>query len=68
MVNELEQLPQSYGKDRTQLWLRNYESMDYEAAKLLSYVGYDLKRYVPTYENVEFFLEQIGNPPSIKTK
>ncbi|KAI6188144.1 Patched-related protein 9 [Aphelenchoides besseyi] len=66
MVTELEELPESYGRDRTLLFLRTYEKMDWEAANLLSYVGYNLSSYEPTYDNLEFFLEKIGQPSTIK--
>jgi hypothetical protein len=64
MVDELEQLPESYGKNRTFLWLRAYEKMDEELAQSLDFFGF---KYHPSYSNVDFFLEQIGNPPTIKT-
>ncbi|KAI6240930.1 Patched-related protein 9 [Aphelenchoides fujianensis] len=62
--NRTDSFPESYGQNRTLLWLRTYEKMDYEAANLLSFVGYNMTSYTPTYANVEFFLEQIGNPPN----
>jgi hypothetical protein len=64
MIERLESLPESYGKNRTLLWLRAYEKMDEETTKMLSFFGY---KYFPSYSNLDFFLDQIGNPPTIKT-
>jgi hypothetical protein len=51
------------------LWLKPYEVLDRHSAQLLSYLGYqNMENYVPTYENVDFFLEQSNYPPTIKYK
>lgn len=65
MVEELESLPESYGKDRTLLWLRNYEAMDKKASDLFSSLGFSVN-HVPSYDNLDFFLEKAGYPPIIK--
>jgi hypothetical protein len=64
MVGELEAMPESYGKNRTLLWLRTYENMDEAATSLLSVFGFKHKY---SYSNVDFFLQQAGYPPTIKT-
>uniref|UniRef100_A0A7E4W4C6 SSD domain-containing protein n=1 Tax=Panagrellus redivivus TaxID=6233 RepID=A0A7E4W4C6_PANRE len=65
MVEELEELPESYGKDRTLLWLRNYEDIDRQTSDLFSSIGFGQSKYVPSYDNLDFFLETLGYPPSI---
>lgn len=67
MVEELEALPESYGKDRTLLWLRAYEEMDRHASGLFSFLGFGEEKYTPSLDNLEFFLDKIGHPPTIKT-
>lgn len=66
MIEELEALPESYGKDRTMLFLRNFEEVDKKAIKLLSSIGFGSGEYKPSYDNLDFFLEKIGYPPTIK--
>lgn len=67
MVNELEGLPESHGSNRTLLWLRPYEKLDRSIAEMFSNVGYyDIRKYTPSYENLDFFLQQAKYPPTIK--
>lgn len=69
MVNELETLPQSYGKNRTLLWLRAYEEFDQQASNLWNFVGFnDQNKYQPDFGNLDFFLRQLNYPPGIKTE
>jgi len=65
MVGELEELPESYGPNRTLLWLRPYLDFDREISKLWGLVGFE-QAYSPSLDNLEFFLDQIGHPPTIK--
>uniref|UniRef100_A0A914Z8X5 SSD domain-containing protein n=1 Tax=Panagrolaimus superbus TaxID=310955 RepID=A0A914Z8X5_9BILA len=66
MVEELESMPESYGKDRTLLWLRHYVEMDRHTSKLFSFLGFGSENYIPTLDNLDFFLDKIGYPPTIK--
>ena len=68
MISKLEDLPESYGRNRTLLWLIPYERLDRQTAELLEYFGYDKDKYVPTYDNVDFFLDFADHPPSIRYK
>uniref|UniRef100_A0AC35GK39 SSD domain-containing protein n=1 Tax=Panagrolaimus sp. PS1159 TaxID=55785 RepID=A0AC35GK39_9BILA len=61
MVEELESMPESYGKDRTLLWLRHYEEMDRHASKLFSFLGFGSENYKPTLDYLDFFLDTIEN-------
>ena len=67
MVSELESIPESHGSDRTLLWLRPYEKLDRSIAEMYAGVGYyDMDKYVPSYANLDFFLQQAKYPPTIK--
>uniref|UniRef100_A0A914D296 Uncharacterized protein n=1 Tax=Acrobeloides nanus TaxID=290746 RepID=A0A914D296_9BILA len=68
MVTSLESLPESYGRNRTLLWLIPYEKLDRQTADLMEYFGYDKNKYVPSYDNLDFFLEYAGYPPTIRFK
>lgn len=71
MVNELETLPQSYGKNRTLLWLRAYEEFDKQATSLWDFVRFNdnpNKSFKLGFENLDFFLSQLNYPPGIKTE
>lgn len=68
MLSTLEALPECYGRNRTLLWLIPYEELDRQTADVMEYFGYDKDRYVPSYDNVDFFLEYAGYPPSIRYK
>ncbi|KAH7731674.1 Patched family protein [Aphelenchoides avenae] len=67
MVGELESIPESHGHNRTLLWLRPYEKLDRSLAEMYASVGYyDMNKYIPSYENLDFFLQQAKYPPTIK--
>lgn len=68
MVSDLEDLPESYGRNRTLLWLIPYEALDQQMAEFMGFFGYNTTAYIPTYENLDFFLEHAGYPPTIKTR
>lgn len=52
MVENLEELPESYGANRTILWLRAYEHFDRESSKLWEYFGMPSYNYIPDYKNL----------------
>lgn len=70
MVNELESLPNSYGKNRTLLWLRIYEEFDKKLGSFWNFFGFNSNNnsYKLDFENLDFFLRQLNYPPGIKTE
>lgn len=52
MVNTLENLPESYGANRTILWLRAYENFDKQTNQLWEFFGLPSTNYRPTYHNL----------------
>uniref|UniRef100_A0A915D3S9 SSD domain-containing protein n=1 Tax=Ditylenchus dipsaci TaxID=166011 RepID=A0A915D3S9_9BILA len=67
MVGTLEQIPESYGQNRTILWLRAFEAFDQKTSQLWEFIGMQApKNYTPSYENLDFFLQQLNYPPTIK--
>lgn len=69
MVSALEALPESWGPNRTLLWLRAYEQFDRRYSALWSALGFGTRReYRLSLDNLGFFLAQLQNPPTVKTE
>ncbi|KAK0422054.1 hypothetical protein QR680_007336 [Steinernema hermaphroditum] len=70
MVSDLEELPESYSRDRTVLWLVAYEKYDrsvHGVNQLFNMLTLsDASEYQPSYSNLGSFLEQLLHPPIIK--
>ncbi|KAF7639517.1 SSD domain-containing protein [Meloidogyne graminicola] len=67
MVSELENLPESWGSNRTLLWLRSYEKFDRKIDQFWNSFGLGLKnKYKPSLDNLPYFLNKLGNPPTVK--
>lgn len=69
MVRAVETVPNSYGSNRTMLFLRTYEDFDRKIFNLLHLFGISgQERFNPSYDNLPLFLDRIDNPPSIKMR
>lgn len=69
MVTSLESVPNSYGRQWTLLFLKAYEMFDQKIFSFLHAFGFSgQNHYIPSYDNLGYFLRQIRNPPMIKTK
>ena len=73
LVAQLEMLPESWGQSRTLLWLRAYEEFDRKNAQFWHSLGFGrgkngTKEYKLNLDNLDFFMAQIGNPPTVKTE
>uniref|UniRef100_A0A915NQG7 Sulfotransferase n=1 Tax=Meloidogyne floridensis TaxID=298350 RepID=A0A915NQG7_9BILA len=67
MVAELEGLPESWGPNRTLLFLRPYEEFDKKNAHFWQSLGLGPKgKYKFSLDNLPFFMNSIGNPPTVK--
>ncbi|TKR78121.1 hypothetical protein L596_018980 [Steinernema carpocapsae] len=70
MVTDLEELPESYNRDRTVLWLIAYEKFDrsvHGVNQLLNLLTLnDAVEYQPSFNNLQTFLDQLLHPPIIK--
>uniref|UniRef100_A0A1I8B6C5 SSD domain-containing protein n=1 Tax=Meloidogyne hapla TaxID=6305 RepID=A0A1I8B6C5_MELHA len=67
MLSELEALPESWGSNRTLLWLRPYEEFDRKNNHFWQSLGFGPKgNYKFSLDNLPFFLNSIGNPPTVK--
>jgi hypothetical protein len=67
MVAELERLPESWGPSRTLLWLRSFEEFDRRNSDFWRRLGFGRrKEHQLSLDNLDFFLAQLGNPPTVK--
>uniref|UniRef100_A0A915LQA8 SSD domain-containing protein n=1 Tax=Meloidogyne javanica TaxID=6303 RepID=A0A915LQA8_MELJA len=66
-LSELEGLPESWGPNRTLLFLRPYEEFDKKNAHFWQSLGLGPKgKYNFSLDNLPFFMNSIGNPPTVK--
>ncbi|CAB3410873.1 unnamed protein product [Caenorhabditis bovis] len=62
-INRLEHVPGIHGNNRTLLFLPQYEKFDRAVHSVLSIFSDD---YIPSYDNLRFWIEKIGNPKIAK--
>ncbi|PIO65094.1 patched family protein, partial [Teladorsagia circumcincta] len=67
MVSQLEQVKGAYGKERTMLFLNVYEKFDKKVTEMTRslFLAPEMN-YKPSLHNLQFWLDKMGNPPSIK--
>ena len=58
-VEELEALPEAYGPDWTQLFIRDYIAFD-QSFNSNSFKSNDTLTYLPTWNNLEKYAEERG--------
>ncbi|MCP9258123.1 Patched family protein [Dirofilaria immitis] len=69
MIRSLEAVPNSYGSNRTMIFLKIYEDFDRKIYSLLHMLGMtDQESFTPSYDNLPAFLDHIHNPPFIKMR
>lgn len=69
MIRSLEAIPNSYGPNRTMLFLPTYEDFDRKIYNFFNMLGMEnRKHFTPSYDNLPMFLDYIHNPPFIKTR
>lgn len=69
MIRNLEAIPNSYGANRTMIFLQTYEDFDRKIYNFFNMLGIgDQKDFKPSYDNLPMFLDHIHNPPFIKTR
>ncbi|VDM21295.1 unnamed protein product [Wuchereria bancrofti] len=67
MIRSLEALPNSYGPNRTMIFLKAYEDFDRKVYNLFNILGITgQENFTPSYDNLPIFLDHIKNPPFIK--
>ncbi|CAI5438990.1 unnamed protein product [Caenorhabditis angaria] len=64
LLNELEHVQGIRGNNRSLNFLPQYEKSDRKIHALTSWIHG--QKYEPSYDNLKFWLEQIGNPPLAK--
>ncbi|CAD6199147.1 unnamed protein product [Caenorhabditis auriculariae] len=65
MIDDLEQVPGILGDNRTLLFLPHYEAFDRKISSVMSFFGGES---TVSYDNLQFWLHQIGNPPIVNFK
>ncbi|XGW18024.1 hypothetical protein V3C99_002545 [Haemonchus contortus] len=67
MVSQLEHVNGAYGKDRTMLFLNAYEKFDKKVTQMTRALFLAPEtEYKPSLHNLQYWLDRVGNPPSIK--
>ncbi|KAF8359949.1 ptr-11 [Pristionchus pacificus] len=70
MLNELESISGVYGRERTMLWLKEYEAFDRRIHSLTegvySFFLADGAEYSPSFKNLPTFLSFLDNPAQIQ--
>uniref|UniRef100_A0A5S6PMJ0 SSD domain-containing protein n=3 Tax=Brugia TaxID=6278 RepID=A0A5S6PMJ0_BRUMA len=67
MIRSLEAIPNSYGPNRTMIFLKTYEDFDRKIYNFFNMLGIaDQEKFTPSYDNLPIFLDHIKNPPFIK--
>ncbi|RCN48704.1 patched family protein [Ancylostoma caninum] len=67
MVNQLETVEGAYGRNRTMLFLDAYERFDKKVTDMTrSFFLVPDQEYKPSLHNMQFWLDKVGNPPSIR--
>ncbi|KAK5976971.1 hypothetical protein GCK32_019437, partial [Trichostrongylus colubriformis] len=67
MMSDLEHVNGAYGNNRTLLFLNAYEKFDKKVTDMTRslFLAPEME-YKPSLHNLQFFLDRIGNPPSVK--
>ncbi|KAE9420029.1 hypothetical protein Angca_005701 [Angiostrongylus cantonensis] len=67
LISELEHVEGAYGKGQTLLFLKDYEKFDREVTGMTRSLLFapDVE-YKPSLHNLQFWLDRIGNPPTVK--
>ncbi|KAK5965667.1 Sterol-sensing domain and Patched family-containing protein, partial [Trichostrongylus colubriformis] len=67
MMSDLEHVNGAYGNNRTLLFLNAYEKFDKKVTEMTRslFLAPEME-YKPSLHNLQFFLDRIGNPPSVK--
>ncbi|VDK65262.1 unnamed protein product [Onchocerca ochengi] len=69
MIRSLEAVPNSYGSNRTMVFLKTYEDYDRKIYSFLHMLGLtNQESFTPSYDNLPTFLDHIHNPPFIKMR
>ncbi|OZC09552.1 hypothetical protein X798_03510, partial [Onchocerca flexuosa] len=69
MIRSLEAVPNSYGSNRTMVFLKQYEDFDRKMYSFLHILGMtNQESFTPSYDNLPTFLDHIHNPPFIKMR
>ena len=67
MVSALERVPQSYGRERTLLFLKSYEEFDRKTFDFYQLFGMvDADEFTPSYDNLAFYLAQTGTNVTVR--
>ncbi|CAG9536764.1 unnamed protein product [Cercopithifilaria johnstoni] len=69
MIRSLEAVPNSYGPNRTMVFLQIYEDFDRKICNFFNMLGMgDQNDFTPSYDNLPIFLNHFHNLPFIKTR
>ncbi|GMT20234.1 hypothetical protein PFISCL1PPCAC_11531, partial [Pristionchus fissidentatus] len=70
MLNELETIPGVYGRERTMLWMKEYEAFDRRlhsfTESISSFFLGEATEYSPSFKNLPTFLSFLDNPAQIQ--